>query len=214
MNIIKKAKRVFNSTVFLQASLKAFELDDRIMNEKYGLQVKQLDYNNDSDLEIWMQIIHTSYDDCHFTLESARNYLINHPYLTNTISFVFTEKDIPVATISIGRYKENMLIGGAFRLGVIKSAQGHGYGRLSLLYAVSKLATFGLKYVESAVMFKRKESLYLHYALGFHPQYNIKYLADRSVHPWYRNLNFILNIRLKHSYESFLRNERKKYIAR
>ena len=32
--------KVFNGTVFLQASLKAFELDDRIIQDKYGLIVK------------------------------------------------------------------------------------------------------------------------------------------------------------------------------
>lgn len=48
-------------TVYLQASLKAFELDSRIMEEKYGLRVRQIDYDNDADIETWMNIIHTSY---------------------------------------------------------------------------------------------------------------------------------------------------------
>ena len=83
--------KVLNGTVFLQASLKAFELDDRIMEEKYGLIVKELDYNNDSDIELWKSLIHTSYDDCHFTTESARNLLCNHPYFDNTQTFVFQQ---------------------------------------------------------------------------------------------------------------------------
>lgn len=86
-----KLQQLTNGTVYLQAPLKAYELDSRILEEKYGLRVRQLDYSNDSDLEIWMSIIHTSYDDCHFTLEKARSYLSNHQYMTNTQSFVFQE---------------------------------------------------------------------------------------------------------------------------
>lgn len=86
-----RLQQLANGTVYLQAPLKAYELDSRVMEEKYGLRVRQLDYNNDEDLEIWMSIIHTSYDDCHFTLETARNYLSNHQYLMNTQSFVFQE---------------------------------------------------------------------------------------------------------------------------
>ena len=79
-----KLQQLFNGTVYLQAPLKAYELDSRILEEKYGLRVRQLDYNNDEDLEIWMSIIHTSYDDCRFTLERARNYLSNHQYMKDT----------------------------------------------------------------------------------------------------------------------------------
>lgn len=213
MNIVQKIERIFNSTVYLQAPLKAYELDDRIMEEKYGLRVIKLDYNNDKDLEEWIRLIHTSYDDCHFTIESARPYLQNHKYFQDTQSFVFQEikGGRVVATVSIGLYKSNPKIGGAFRLGVDESCQGCGFGRISLLYGYSKLASTGIKYGESAVMFKRKVSLQLHYSLGFHPQPNTYYLADSTIHPWYKNLNIILKLRLKRSYNSFLKQERKKY---
>lgn len=82
---------LLNGTVYLQASLKAFELDSRIMEEKYGLKVRQIDYNNDADLETWMSIIHTSYDDCRFTVDKARTYLASHTYMNKTQTFVFQE---------------------------------------------------------------------------------------------------------------------------
>ena len=117
--------KVFNGTVFLQASLKAFELDDRIIQDKYGLIVKELDYNNDSDIELWKSLIHTSYDDCHFTTESARDLLRNHPYFVNTQTFVFQQVmgGSCVATVSIGQNKNNPKIGGDFRIGVTKTSQ-------------------------------------------------------------------------------------------
>ena len=210
----RNIRQLFNGTVYLQAPLKAFELNERTLNEKYGLTVKKLDYNDDTDLEIWMKIIHSSYDDCHFTLLSAKKFLTTHPYMTDTESFVFFKKEIPIATVSIGRYKQNLDIGGDFRIGVTKSAQGHGYGRLCILYGFSKLAAKGIKNGESAIAFKRKESLQLHYSLGFRPQYDIRYLAEKNGRPWLKNLNFILKYRLYLSYRNFLRKERQKYITK
>ena len=61
------------------------------MEEKYGLKVRQIDYDNDADLETWMSIIHTSYDDCHFTVDRARKYLASHLFMNNTKTFLFQE---------------------------------------------------------------------------------------------------------------------------
>ena len=105
---------LLRGTVYLQASLKAFELDSRILEEKYGLRVRQIDYENDADLEKWMSIIHTSYDDCHFTVDTARICLAIHRFMDHTKTFLFQEiggGDF-VATVSIGIYKANPNVGG------------------------------------------------------------------------------------------------------
>jgi GNAT superfamily N-acetyltransferase len=168
-------------TVYLQASLKAFELDSRIMEEKYGLKVRQIDYDNDADLETWMSIIHTSYDDCHFTVDKARKYLTSHLFMDNTKTFVFYEvTGVAVATVSIGLYKANPQIGGDFRIGVTQASQGKGYGRLCILFAFSQLASMGIKYGESAITIKRKKSLQLHYMLGFKSQTDLHYVANEN----------------------------------
>lgn len=147
MRLKTALKQFVNGNVYLQAPLKAFELDDRIMEEKYGLIVRELDYHNDSDIEIWKSIIHTSYDDCHFTTESAKRFLSNHTYMNNTQTFVFQQVSWvgAVAAVSIGLYKNNPNIGGDFRIAVTKKAQNQGYGRLCVLYAFSKLASLGVK---------------------------------------------------------------------
>ena len=85
-----------------------------------------------------------------------------------------------VATASIGLYKANPRIGGDFRIGVTKSAQGKGYGRLCILFAFSQLTAMSLKYGESAIVFKRKESFYIHYLLGYRPQTNLEYVANKT----------------------------------
>lgn len=210
-----KLQQLTNGTVYLQAPLKAYELDSRIMEDKYGLRVRQLDYNNDNDLKTWMSIIHTSYDDCHFTLDKARDYLSNHEYMSNTQSFVFQEVNgggRTVATVSIGVYKTNPKIGGDFRIGVTKESQGKGYGRLCILFAFSQLAARGIKFGESAIAFKRKESLYLHYALGFKPQPNTRFLANKTTDSKLKNLNFILKYRLRKSYRDYLKKERNQFV--
>lgn len=205
---------LLRGTVYLQASLKAFDLDSRILEEKYSLRVRQIDYDNDGDLETWMSIIHTSYDDCHFTVEKARVYLATHRFMDHTKTFLFQEMGGGniVATVSIGIYKTNPNVGGDFRIGVTKSAQGKGYGRLCILFAFSQLAAIGVKYGESAISFKRKESLNLHYALGFKPQPNLKYVANKTAEKKIKNLNFILKFRLRLSYWKYLRKERKHFI--
>ena len=91
MRLKTAIRQLVKGNCYLQAPLKAFELDDRIMEEKYGLKVIRLDYDNDSDIETWKNIIHTSYDDCHFTTESARRFLTQHTYLINTQTFVFQQ---------------------------------------------------------------------------------------------------------------------------
>ena len=157
-----------------------------------------------------MSIIHTSYDDCHFTAETARKYLANHRFMEHTKSFLFQEISGGniVATVSTGIYKTNPNVGGGFRFGVTKAAQGKGYGRASLLYGYSQLASMGIKYGESAIMFKRKESLYIHYSLGFRPQTNFGYVANKTAGKKLKNLNFILKFRLWKSYRDYLKKER------
>ncbi len=213
MSISGIIKNLVCGTVYLQAPLKAYELNEDILRDKYGINVRQIDCQNDNDIEVWKSIIHTSYDDCHYTTESARALLTNHPYMEDTQSFLFqTMSGDHIATVSIGRYRKNPMIGGDFRIGVTKSAQNKGYGRLCILFAFSKLASFGVKNGESAIVFKRKESLCLHYALGFRPQYNMNYVAAQKPHLKLKNLNFILKLRLFYSYRGFLKKERKKFI--
>lgn len=115
-------------------------------------------------------------------------------------------------TVSIGVYKTNPKIGGDFRIGVTKEAQGIGYGRLCILFAFSQLAAKGVKFGESAIAFKRKESLYLHYSLGFKPQPSTRFLANKTPDSKLKNLNFILKYRLRKSYRDYLKKERNQFI--
>lgn len=83
--------RVINGLVYLQTPLKAYELTDDILLNKYRIVSKQIDVNNEVDLGIWVDIINDSYDDCVYTKESAKQLLTNHPYLQNIQTFLFQE---------------------------------------------------------------------------------------------------------------------------
>ena len=60
--------RIINGLVYLQAPLKAFELTDDILMNKYRILSKEIDVNNEEDLQIWVDIINNSYDDCVYNI--------------------------------------------------------------------------------------------------------------------------------------------------
>lgn len=92
MGVIKNFyNRVTNGLVYLQTPLKAYELSDEILLNKYRILSKEMDVNNVADLGIWVDIINNSYDDCVYTEESAKELLTNHPYLENIKTFLFKE---------------------------------------------------------------------------------------------------------------------------
>lgn len=88
---MNKFSNIVNGTVYLQASLKAFELNERTLKDKYNQSVRSLDWNNNSDLEIWCDIINNSYDDCCFTILSARKFFTDHQVFDDIQVFVFQD---------------------------------------------------------------------------------------------------------------------------
>ena len=81
-------RKLMEGTVYVQAPLRAFELDDRILQEKYGITVRRIDYNSESDIALWCSIINNSYEDFSFSPERAVKFLTNHPYIIDNQSFV------------------------------------------------------------------------------------------------------------------------------
>ena len=206
-------RRLMEGTVYVQAPLKAFEMDERIVKEKYGIEIRELNYHSVSDISLWCSIINNSYEDMSFTNERAISFLTNHPYITENHTFVFCESDgKAIATVSIGLYRKNRNIGGDFKLGVVKDCQGKGYGNLCVLYAFSKLKSMGIQFGESAIRIKRIKSLYLHFSLGFRPQYNVKYLACGVPSARLKNWNLLFILKEKKIYKTFLDTQRIKFI--
>lgn len=202
----KLIDRIINGLVYLQTPLKAYELsDERLVS--YGIMVKELEKDNQEDLKTWVDIINNSYDDCEYDVVKAKQLLSNHPYLDDVRTFLFklVAGGSYFATVSIGKYKNKSHIGSAFRFGVHRKIQGKGYGRLIILYAYSKLQDEGVKYAETIISFKRKQSLYLHYSIGFKPQLLAKYITV-PIYSKFKKFNFILTLRLKSHYNKYLKS--------
>lgn len=110
----------------------------------------------------------------------------------------------------LGGYKDNLAIGGDFRIGVRNAYKGKGYGRMCVEYAYSKLAEEGYKIGETIITSKRIPSIMLHLSLGFYPCYNMKYVTYKHN---LKYINLIQRIRLNlHLYKCY--NEYKKKIER
>lgn len=70
----------------------------------------------------------------------------------------------------------------------------------------------GVRMGESVIQFKRKPSLYLHYSLGFYPEYDLNSLAYKSnkANKW-KNFNFVLKYLLYRNYKSYLKKQKTYY---
>ena len=117
-----------------------------------------------------------------------------------------------ISTASIGIYKDNPNVGGGFKMGVLREYHNKGIGRLIILYAYSELSRMGVRMGESVIQFKRKPSLYLHYSLGFYPEYDLNSLAYKSnkANKW-KNFNFVLKYLLYRNYKSYLKKQKTYY---
>ncbi len=205
--------KITTKVVYLQTQICGFNLSDSIVKEKYGLTIKQVDYNVDSDLQSWCDVMNNSYDDCFYTIDKARKFLKDHPLFKSNKTVLFCCNGIYCASVSWGGYKANSIIGGDFRIGVKNEFKKRGLGRMCVEYAFSRLAEEGYKFGESVITIKRVPSLMLHFSLGFVPRYNMKYVTYRD------NLKYIniiqrirLTIMLHKYYKQYRNNLKKKFL--
>lgn len=211
--LISKIYRTFNPSikgrvVCLQRFLDGFSLSDDTVLKKYGLRVKYIDYDSDSDLQQWCDIINNSYDDCFYDISKASKFLKDPLFFEKGQSVLFMKDATPLATVSFGRYKSNPKVGGDYRIGVRNQYKGNGLGRLCVEYAFSRLSEQGFRLGETMITIKRIPSLLLHFSLGFEPQYDMRYGTVRN-----QRYNFIQRKRLTYllyKYHKQYKNKLKK----
>lgn len=93
---------ITNKVVYLQRQICGFYISDGIVSEKYGLTVKLIDYNSESDLREWCDVMNNSYDDCFFDETKAKQFLIHHPLFQANKTVLFYSNTIPCASVSWG----------------------------------------------------------------------------------------------------------------
>ena len=181
--------------VYLQRFLYGFSLSDDTVFKSFGLTIKYIDYDLNSDLQQWCDVINNSYDDCFYDIDKARNFLTNHPIFQNGRTVLFMKGSIPCATVSWGGYKSNPVVGGDYRIGVHNHFKGHGLGRMCIEYAYSRLADEGFRFGESIITIKRVPSLMLHFSLGFEPRYDMRFVTYKDN---LKYINLIQRVRLSY----------------
>lgn len=201
------------STIRLQVNLAAFELSTETLSERYNLNVEILDINNDAQISTWCDIINNSYTEFNFNVVSARTFLKDESYYKKAVTYLFTDNCTGeyCAAISVGQYAKSPKVGGDFKIGVRKEFQGKGLGRLVILYGFSRLKERGLEVGESAIQIKRDTSLYLHFKLGFRPQYKPRYFALPVSSKLYSIIKFFPLLKLRRAYNKFIDKENRKF---
>lgn len=179
--------------VYLQRFLYGFNLSEEAVLNNYGLSVKYVNYNSDSDLQQWCDIINNSYDDCFFDIPKARKFLLDHLIFKDGKTALFIKDAFPCATVSWGTYRDNSNVGGDYRIGVHNNFKGNGLGRMCVEYAFSRLAEQGIRLGESIITIKRVPSLLLHFSLGFEPQYDVRYVSFKKN---LKHIGFVQRVRL------------------
>lgn len=210
MNVFRKLywwlyPLITNKVVYLQRQICGFCISDGIVSEKYGLTVKLIDYNSESDLREWCDVMNNSYDDCFFDETKAKQFLIHHPLFQANKTVLFYSNAIPCASVSWG-YRQKPKVGGDFRIGVKSEFQGCGLGRMCVEYAYARLADEGYKLGESVITVKRVPSLMLHFSLGFEPRYNMRYVSYKGN---LKNINLIQRVRLTFSLYAYYQKYKK-----
>lgn len=199
-------------TVRLQANLSAFELSTETLRNKYNVRVETLNLDDNKQLAAWCDIINHSYSEFNYNVESAKVFLKDEKYYKKAITYLFSDccGGGYCATVSVAQYVAAPHVGGDFKLGVKKESQGRGLGRLIVLYAFSRLKERGIDIGESSIMIKRSTSLYLHFKLGFRPQFNPKYFALPASSKLYPIVKAIPLLKLWIAYKRFIDRENRK----
>lgn len=149
-----------------------------ILSPEYSFRKINIDDKN--DLNIWCKIVSDAYRDKYYNIDDAVTHFKNHLFLYKIEAYFLTFNKEPVATITIGRYKANNLVGGDARIAVKNDFQNKGLGKVLVLYGFYKLKEQGIKFGESVITIKRTASILLHYKCGFYPSLSKEHTVFQS----------------------------------
>lgn len=99
-----------------------------------GYSFRKVNQEDEEDLQVWAKIVTDAYRDKVYTIDDAYKNFRNHLFLDVTGVYFLIHNNVPVATITMGTYKENNKVGGDARIAVLKNYQKKSLGRLLLVY--------------------------------------------------------------------------------
>lgn len=176
------------------------------LNYPPGYSVREMDTKNHEDIATWIKIVNEAYPDASENENTFHQLLHCHPFLEVEKIFFFTRNNIPVGTVTTGRYRKNRNIGGDARLAVLPSEQGKGLGFYSINFAFHYLKGLGINQGETVITLKRTQSILLHFKCGFTPQFDrSKIMFDIQKRMWPARLlakRKVINIYRRYSFKN------------
>jgi len=137
-----------------------------------GYEMVKMNIADDAQINKWVGIVNSSYPDGKETYQSFKNMIENHSFLKNIEVFFLIHSNEKIGTVSIGQFKTNEKYGGDARIAILPTQRGKGLGLYLINFAFHTIKNRGLCYGESVISSKRTESLWLHFKLGFTPQFD------------------------------------------
>lgn len=168
-----------------------------------GYTIREMNINDENEIDKWIYIVNTSYDDANETKQSFFKHIYNHSFLTNQkVLFLMNELEEEIGTVTYGLFKKNKDWGGDSRIAILPSEKGKGLGYFMINYAFHSLRNVGIRYGEAVISFHRKQSIYLYAKCGFHPQfYREKCILDSQRRMW--PVRFIARVLIKKQLRKF-----------
>ena len=219
-SLINKVRQSIKSGDFLQRVKGYFTYGETIIRMKMDLEdlpelyeitpfrVREINPDSEEDRKQWVELIDNGYDEEDDETIDAVKHFENHLFLDITNTYFVMDQELPVATISIGPYKNNRQVGGDARISVRKSHQGHGLGKYVILYGFHKLREQGISQGETMISVKRTPSIYAHFFCGFRPETDLRKCQYKD-HAFYGN-RVLANRRLIGMYDDYQRRKSRK----
>ncbi len=144
------------------------------------LKVRELSLNDENDLNTWADIINIAYEEEQYDAALAKDKLTNHDFLKVKKVFLVFDGTKCIGTVSAAAFKSKPNIASGCRFAVHPDYRGKGLGKYLYLLILHVLKNDGYNYFESIMGIKRETSFIVKFKLGFHPQFNRKYVQHKD----------------------------------
>jgi len=132
-------------------------------------RIANMDLNSESHTQAWLRLVNRAF----FRQWSTEDFISSisyHPnYRVLETYFLVLGSEL-VGTCSIGVFRMNPTVGVTHYLALQNEFRGQGLGKYLLLYGLHRLRKYDVCACEGESTLAHKESLFIHFGLGFRPK--------------------------------------------
>lgn len=158
-----RAWNVDGVVVHMQRDLRDLEMP----GNPPGITVRQA--NPDTDDGLWRDLVARSYPDEEL-VPSLAQHIAEHRFLDVLDVWIIEADQGPVATITLGCFRDDPAVAGVARIAVLPKARRQGLGTWMVTAAYARLRDLGCEHGESVIRVTRTQSLRMHAQLGWRLQ--------------------------------------------